>query len=165
DEGVIRALYRASQSGVKIELIVRGICALKPGIKGVSENIRVISIIGKYLEHARVFYFKHASPQLYFSSADWMTRNLARRIELLTAVENEELAKHLMQLLQLQCSDNVLAHELQSDGSYIKVKGDTDKSINNQDLIENYVAKVQKAVKKENPSQIQLLTNRLFKDS
>ncbi len=165
DENVIRALYKASQAGVKIELIVRGICALKPGIKGVSENIRVISIIGKYLEHARIFYFKHASPQLYISSADWMSRNLERRIELLTAIEDEDVAKRLFQLLQLQCSDNVLSHELQSDGTYIKVKTDKLKPINNQALIETFVSKIQKAVKKENQSQVQQLTNRLFKES
>jgi len=165
DEDVIRALYKASQAGAKIELIVRGICALKPGIEGVSENIRVVSIIGKYLEHARIFYFKHSSPQLYISSADWMTRNLARRIELLTAIENEELSSHLLQLLQLQCVDTVLAHELQSDGSYIKVKGDTSKPIDSQALIETFVSKVEKAIKKEKPSQVQQLTNRLFKDS
>ncbi len=165
DEDVIRALYKASQAGVKIELIVRGICALKPNIKGVSENIRVISIIGKYLEHARIFYFKHASPQLYISSADWMSRNLERRIELLTAIEDEEVAKRLLQLLQLQCSDNVLAHELQSDGSYIKVKTDPSRPINNQALIETFVSKVQKAVNKENTSQVQQLTDRFFKES
>jgi polyphosphate kinase len=165
DEDVIRALYKASQAGVRIELIIRGICALKPGIKGVSENIRVISIVGKYLEHARIFYFKHAAPQLYISSADWMTRNLVRRIELLTGIENEELANRLLQILQLQCSDNVLAHELQSDGNYKKIKADADKAIDNQALIEIYVSKVQKAIKKENPSQVQQLTNRLFKES
>ena len=165
DEDVIRALYKASQAGVKIELIVRGICALKPAIEGVSENIRVISIIGKYLEHARIFYFKHSSPSLYISSADWMTRNLARRIELLTAIESEELSSRLLQLLQLQCADTELAHELQSDGSYIKVKSNTSKPIDSQALIETYVSKVEKAIKKEKPSQVQQLTNRLFKDS
>ncbi|OHE08109.1 MAG: polyphosphate kinase 1, partial [Sulfurimonas sp. RIFOXYC2_FULL_36_7] len=83
DDDVIRALYKASQAGVKIDLIVRGICCLKPGIEGVSENIRVISILGKYLEHARAFYFKNDEAKVYISSADWMPRNLTRRIELL----------------------------------------------------------------------------------
>jgi polyphosphate kinase len=90
DEDVIRALYKASQAGVKIDLIVRGICCLKTGIEGVSENIRVISILGKYLEHPRVFYFKNDAAQVYISSADWMPRNLVRRIELLTAIKDEE---------------------------------------------------------------------------
>jgi polyphosphate kinase len=165
DDDVIRGLYKASQAGVKIELIVRGICCLKPGIPEVSDNIRVISIIGKYLEHARIFYFKHSSPQLYISSADWMPRNLVRRIELLTGISDEESAKKLLQILQLQCSDNVLAHELQSDGSYVKVKTDKSKIINNQKLIENHTDKVYKAIKKEPPSYVQQLASRLLKES
>ena len=87
DEDVIKALYKASQAGVKIELIVRGICCLRPKIEGVSENIKVISIVGKYLEHPRAFYFKNDTNQVYISSADWMPRNLVRRIELLTAIK------------------------------------------------------------------------------
>ncbi|MEA1916552.1 MAG: RNA degradosome polyphosphate kinase [Campylobacterota bacterium] len=166
DEDVVRALYKASQKGVKIELIVRGICALKPGIKGVSDNIRVISVIGKYLEHPRVFYFKHNAPNIFISSADWMTRNLVRRIELLTAIEDEDLSQKILQILQLQCSDNVLAHELQSDGSYVKVKptGD-DILINSQELIEKHVEKISKATKKETATKVQSLAARLFKDS
>ncbi|MEJ2373552.1 MAG: polyphosphate kinase 1, partial [Sulfurimonas sp.] len=129
DDDVIRALYKASQAGVKVDLIVRGICCLKPGIEGVSDNIRVISILGKYLEHARTFYFKNDASEVYISSADWMPRNLVRRIELLTAVKDEESKKKIIQILNLQCSDTVLAHELQSDGTYKRVKAD-DRSIN-----------------------------------
>ncbi len=165
DEDVICALYKASQAGVRIELVVRGICALKPGIEGISDNIRVISIIGKYLEHARIFYFKHATPQLYISSADWMTRNLSRRIELLTGIESEELAERLLQILKLQLNDNTLAHELQSEGHYVKVKTDPENPINNQEVIENNVNKINKASNKEQPSRVQQLTNRLFKES
>ncbi len=165
DEDVIRALYKASQAGVKIEIIVRGICCLRPGIKGLSENIRVISIIGKYLEHARIFYFKHASPQLYISSADWMPRNLIRRIELLTGITDESAASKLLQILQLQCSDNVLAYELNSDGGYDKVPTDQTKTINNQTLIETHTEKVHKSLKKENPNYVQQLATRLFKES
>jgi polyphosphate kinase len=165
DDDVIRGLYKASQAGVKVELIVRGICCLKPGVPGVSDNIRVISIIGKYLEHARIFYFKHSSPQIYISSADWMPRNLVRRIELLTGISDEESAKKLLQILQLQCSDNVLAHELRSDGSYVKVKTDKSKIINNHKLIENHTDKVYKAIKKEPPSYVQQLASRLLKES
>ncbi|MBN2896543.1 MAG: RNA degradosome polyphosphate kinase [Campylobacterales bacterium] len=165
DEEVIRALYQASQAGVKIDLIVRGVCCLRPGIAGVSENIRVISIIGKYLEHARILYFKNAPVQLYLSSADWMTRNLSRRIELLVGIENPDVAERLLRILRLQCSDNVLAHELQSDGNYHRVKTDAEHPINNHMMIEEYISKLEKAVKKENNSKIQQLTNRLFKDS
>ena len=165
DEDVIRALYKASQAGVKVELIVRGICCLKPGIKGLSENIRVISIIGKYLEHARIFYFKHATPQVYISSADWMPRNLIRRIELLTGISDKASAAKLLQILQLQCNDNVLAYELKDDGGYIKIPTNKAKKINNQRLIETHTEKVHKALKKENPNYVEQLATRLFKES
>ncbi len=165
DEDVIRALYKASMAGTKVDLIVRGICSLRPGIKDVSENIRVISIIGKYLEHPRIVYAKHASPKIYISSADWMPRNLIRRIELLTGIEDEELADKLLQMLQLQISDNVLAHELNSDGSYIKIKADKSKIINNQRLIESFTNKAHKESKKETTSSAHQLSRRLFSES
>jgi len=165
DEDVIRALYKASQAGVKIELIVRGICALRPGVEGVSDNIRVISIIGKYLEHPRLIYFKHATPQIYISSADWMPRNLVRRIELLSGIADKDSAQKLLQLLQLQCSDNVLSHELLSNGSYMKVATDKSKIINSQKLIENHTNKIYRALKKELPNYVQRLAARLFKES
>ncbi len=165
DEDVIRGLYKASQAGVKIELIVRGICCLKPGIAGVSDNIRVISVIGKYLEHARVFYFKHATPKLFISSADWMPRNLVRRIELLSGIDDIASADKLLNMLQLQISDNVLAHELQSDGCYHKIKSEKSKIINNQKLFESHANKVYKSIKKETPNYVQNLATRLFKES
>lgn len=165
DEDVIRALYKASQAGVKINLIVRGICALRPGIKGVSETITVHSIIGKYLEHARMFYFKHSRPNIYISSADWMPRNLLRRIELMTPVSNEVSASKILQILRLQMSDNVLSHKLESDGSYTKVKSSKGVHINNHKLLETHVNKVHKAIKKHTPNYIQQLANRLFKES
>ncbi|WP_373034801.1 RNA degradosome polyphosphate kinase [Sulfurimonas sp.] len=166
DEDVIRALYKASQAGVKIDLIVRGICCLKTGIEGVSENIRVISILGKYLEHPRVFYFKNDASQVYISSADWMPRNLVRRIELLTAIKDEESQNKIIQILKLQCSDNVLAHELQSDGSYIKVKKQEDEKLtNNHKLLEEFVNKISKASKKETQRSVAQITSRLFMES
>jgi len=167
DEDVIRALYKASQAGVKIDLIIRGICCLKPNIKGVSENIRVISILGKYLEHPRVFYFKNDESQVYISSADWMPRNLVRRIELLTAIKDKKSKERIIQILKLQCSDNRLAHELQNSGSYIKVKpvSADAKEINNHKLLENFVNKVSKATKKETPQKMQEIASRLFMDS
>lgn len=165
DEDIIRALYKASQAGVKIDLIIRGVCCLRPGVKGVSENIRVISIIGKYLEHARIFYFKHSTPQTYISSADWMPRNLLRRIELLTPISGEESSNKLMQILQLQVSDNVLAHELQSDGTYVKVDYDGQNPINSHSIVETHTNKVYNSVKKQAPNYVQQLTTRLFKES
>ncbi len=166
DEDVIRALYKASQAGVKVELIVRGICCLKPGIKGVSENIRVISILGKYLEHARAFYFKNDASQIYISSADWMPRNLVRRIELLTAIKDESSRNKIIQILKLQCADNVLAHELQSNATYVKVKAEEgQKKINNHKLLEEYVNKIAKATRKETSSYVTQLAERLFIES
>jgi len=162
DEDVIRSLYKASQAGVKIDLIVRGICCLKPGIEGVSENIRVISILGKYLEHPRTFYFKNDETQVYISSADWMPRNLVRRIELLTAIKDEKSKDKILQILKLQISDNNLAHELLSDGSYIKVKSDGQKSVNNHRSMEDYVNRISRATKKETASSIEQLVSRLF---
>ncbi len=166
DEDVIRALYKASQAGVKVDLIVRGICCLKPGIKGVSENIRVISILGKYLEHARAFYFKNDASKIYISSADWMPRNLVRRIELLTAIKDKTSQNKIIQILKLQCADNVLAHELQSNATYVKVKAeDNEKQINNHKLLEEYVNKIAKATRKETSSYVTQLAERLFIES
>ena len=166
DEDVIRALYKASQAGVKVDLIVRGICCLKPGVEGVSENIRVISILGKYLEHPRTFYFKNDATQVYISSADWMPRNLVRRIELLTGIKDEASKDKIIQILKLQCSDNSLAHELQSDGSYIKIKRESsDRSLNNHKILEDYVNRISKASKKESTSSVQQLASRLFIES
>ncbi len=166
DEDVIRALYKASQTGVKIDLIVRGICCLKPGIEGVSENIRVISILGKYLEHARAFYFKNDASKIYISSADWMPRNLVRRIELLTAIKDKAAQNKIIQILKLQCADNVLSHELQKDGTYIRVKAQKgEKNINNHKLLEDYVNKIAKATRKETSSYVTQLAERLFIES
>ena len=165
DEDVIRALYKASQAGVKVELIVRGICCLKTGVAGVSENIRVISILGKYLEHPRTFYFKNDATQVYISSADWMPRNLVRRIELLTGIKDEISKDKIIQILKLQCSDNALAYELQEDGSYSKIKRAENKSINNHKLLEDHVNRVAKATKKESASSVASLAARLFIES
>jgi polyphosphate kinase len=165
DDDVIKALYQASQAGVKVDLIVRGICCLKPGIEGVSDNIRVVSIVGKYLEHPRMFYFKNDASQVYISSADWMPRNLMRRIELLTTIKNEAAKEKIIQVLKLQVGDNTLSHELHSDGNYVKVTAGEAKAINNQKLMEEFVDKVSKATKKESPSSVQQLAARLFVES
>ncbi|MBE0514662.1 RNA degradosome polyphosphate kinase [Sulfurimonas sp.] len=164
DEDVIRALYKASQAGVKINLIVRGICCLKTGIEGVSENIRVISILGKYLEHSRTFYFKNDEAGVYISSADWMPRNLMRRIELLTAIKDKTAKEKTIQILRLQCADNTLAHELQSDGSYKKIKNDRVKNINSHTLLEDYANKIAKASPKESAPLVQELMANIFKE-
>ncbi len=114
---IIDALYRASQAGVRIMLNVRGICTLIPGVRGKSDNISVISVIDRYLEHSRVFYFQNAGEEeLYLSSADWMERNLERRIELMYPVTDPHVFKTLKENLELYFQDNMQSHELQSDG-------------------------------------------------
>ena len=123
DANTIQALYVASQAGVKIDLIIRGICCLRPGIPGISENIRVRSIVGRFLEHSRIFYFENAGhPDIYISSGDWMSRNFFNRVELLTPVEDETLRKRMVeQILRIQLADNTKAWLLESEGSYSPV--------------------------------------------
>ncbi|WP_044913759.1 RNA degradosome polyphosphate kinase [Butyrivibrio sp. WCE2006] len=119
---VIAALYEASSAGVKIDLIVRGICCLKTGIPGVSENINVRSIVGNFLEHSRIFYFENGgSPEYYASSADWMPRNLERRVEIMFPVENPGLREKLWHILDTELHDNVKAHIMNKEGQYVKV--------------------------------------------
>ncbi|MGA7932820.1 MAG: polyphosphate kinase 1, partial [Kovacikia sp.] len=121
DPPIIQKLYEASQSGVQIDLIVRGICCLRPGITGISENIRVISIIGRYLEHSRIFWFhNNGKEKVFIGSADWMPRNLDRRVEAVTPVEDPELIQELKTILDILLADNRQAWELQPDGSYIQ---------------------------------------------
>ena len=120
---VIQALYKASQAGVKIECIVRGMCRLVPGVKGVSDNIQVRSIIGRFLEHTRVYYFANdGSPKIYGSSADWMERNLLSRVEVSFPIDNEKWVKRLQEELELYITDNCQSWMLQTDGSYKKVE-------------------------------------------
>lgn len=150
DSDIIDALVKASSAGVKIDLIVRGICCVRPGVKGLSENIRVRSLIGKYLEHARIFYFRYADPQIYIASADWMPRNLERRLELMTPIIDKNLQERLLEFLRLQLSDNELAFELQNSGEYAKVKPkEGDARINSQEVLEEYVSGIYKATKKD----------------
>ena len=135
DEKTIKKLYEASCVGVKIDLIVRGICCLRPGIPRISENIRVISIVDRFLEHARIFYFENGGvPKLYLGSADCMPRNLYRRVETLFLIEDKYLRHHIFnEILETQLHDNVKARELQSDGTYVRVKhGESDSPCRSQ---------------------------------
>jgi len=121
DPDIIKTLYEASQSGVQIDLIVRGMCCLRPGVPNVSDNIRVISIVGRYLEHSRIFYFhNNGQEEAYIGSADWMQRNLDRRVEAVTPVEDPNLVQELSAILSICLADNRHAWELQPDGSYIQ---------------------------------------------
>ena len=121
DPKIMAALYYASSCGVQVELLVRGICCLKVGLSGISENIHVRSIVGEFLEHSRIFYFENGgNPEIYMGSADWMPRNLDRRVEIVFPVEDEKIKKELEHVLDLEFRDNVKAHILQPDGTYVK---------------------------------------------
>ncbi|WP_104689846.1 polyphosphate kinase 1 [Helicobacter felis] len=120
DPDIIQDLYEASRAGVKIDLIIRGICCLRPQVEGMSENIRVYSIVGKYLEHARIYYFAHDPAKLYFSSADMMTRNLDKRVELLIPAPSKTIQRKLFHILHTQLRDTAQSYALEPDGTYSK---------------------------------------------
>ncbi|CAN5693234.1 RNA degradosome polyphosphate kinase [soil metagenome] len=127
DESVIDALYSASQAGVDVDLLVRGICCLRPGIEGLSNNIRVHGILGRFLEHSRIFYFHNGGEhELFIGSADLMQRNLDRRVEVLVQVESSALRKELVDLLALGLADNTSAWRLEGDGAWTKLEPDTE---------------------------------------
>lgn len=134
DQKIIAALYEASAAGVKIDLIVRGICCLKVGIPKISENITVRSIVGNFLEHSRIYYFYNDGwEEVFMASADWMPRNLDRRVELLFPVEDEDLKEEVIHVLEVELNDNVKAHLMQSDGSYVKPDRRGKEAVNSQD--------------------------------
>ena len=122
DPGIIEALYDASRAGVKIDLIVRGICCLRPGVSGLSDNITVRSIVDRFLEHSRIFYFENAcQPEVFIGSADWMPRNLRRRIEVVFPIEDGNLRERVIsELLALPLRDNVKARIMRPDGAYVR---------------------------------------------
>ncbi len=124
DPDIIRHLYRASQAGIQIDLIIRGICSLRPGVAGISENIRVRSLVGRFLEHSRVYYFRNNGlEEIYLGSADMMQRNLNKRVEVLFPIESQKLRTRLLEhMLQSLLKDTMNSHELQSDGSYKRIK-------------------------------------------
>lgn len=135
DKKVIAKLYEASSKGVSIDLIVRGICTLRPGIPGVSDNIRVRSIVGRFLEHHRLFYFKHGGKDsVFLSSADWMPRNLNERVELMIPIEEKSHKERVLRLLNLYLADNQKAHVMRADGSYRKLLAREDQ-VNVQEIL------------------------------
>lgn len=136
DEKMIEALYRASQAGVKIRLNVRGICRLKPGVKGLSENIEVISVIDMFLEHSRIFYFYNdGEEEVYLASADWMQRNFDKRLEIMFPIENAKLKKQIIDLVQLYFKDNAKAWKLSPEGSYEKKTSGAEKPFRIQEYL------------------------------
>lgn len=163
DIDIINALYKASKAGVKIDLIIRGVCCLKPGVQGLSENIHVYSIVGKYLEHARIYYFKHAKTNIYFASADIMPRNLERRVELLTPALEKNVAEKLMQILTLQLNDTMQRYELKSDGEYNKVQT-KDGGLSSQEAWERMTTQIHNENKKVD-EKMKRLVNRMMGES
>jgi len=132
---LIPQLYRASQAGVEIRLLVRGVCCLKPGLEGISENIEVRSVVGRFLEHSRIFYYKNSgNPEVYLSSADWMSRNMHTRVEIMFPIEEEKLKNWLIEWLDIYWSDNLKSWKLNSEGKYIKrVPADDEKPFSAQE--------------------------------
>ena len=163
EPAIVKALYRASIAGVKIDVICRGICNLRPGIPNVSDNIRVISIVDRFLEHSRIYYFENGNnPQVYIGSADWMDRNLSRRVEVVFPIEPVDLKTRIInEILNISLNDNLKARELQSDGSYNKImpKGNIPKIRSQEKFLElatnnaqNMSVEIQSEISSDNKS-------------
>ncbi|MBN3924926.1 polyphosphate kinase 1 [Nostoc sp. NMS4] len=148
DPEIIATLYEASRAGVQIDLIVRGVCCLRPGLKDISENIHIISIVGRFLEHSRIFYFhNNTQEEIFIGSADWMRRNLDRRVEVITPVKDPDIAKDLQEIMGIMLADNRQAWELQADGTYIQRRPyDDSPEANSQKILMNMVLRSTGAV-------------------
>jgi polyphosphate kinase len=145
DREIVSALYAASQAGVEIDLIVRGVCTLRPGVPGLSENIRVRSIVGRLLEHSRTYYFENGGdPEVYIGSSDWMPRNLDRRVEVISPVRDPHFRKYLAEeYLEAYLKDNTKAWILQPDGRYTRVpRGEDEPEFNAQIAFQKTVDEV-----------------------
>ena len=150
DRDIIVALYEASSAGVKIDLIVRGICCLKVGIPGVSDNITVRSIVGNFLEHSRIYYFENGgNEEYYLSSADWMPRNLERRVEILFPILEKNLQEKVAHILECQLKDTLKAQLLQPDGTYDKIDKRGKVLFGSQSYFAEEAVKTAKAAKKQ----------------
>jgi len=164
DQDIIKALYKASIKGCKIDLIIRGICCLRCDIEGVSDNIRVHSIVGKYLEHPRIYWFKHNKVKAYISSADLMPRNLDRRIELMVPIESNKLSSKIEQILKVQLADNTHRYILTNGYEYKRVTPrDGEDIINSQELLEKYVIKAGKLSASRKAKHIRKLAKKMLK--
>ncbi|NBP98547.1 MAG: RNA degradosome polyphosphate kinase, partial [Synechococcaceae bacterium WB6_3A_227] len=141
DPRIIALLYEASRAGVQIELIIRGVCSLRPGLEGHSSNISVISIIGRFLEHSRIFWFGNGgNPEAFIGSADWMGRNLDRRVEAVTPVEDPELRSSLEKLLHTYLADNRGAWDMQADGQFLQRLCNENENNSQLELMQNWNA-------------------------
>jgi polyphosphate kinase len=153
DASSIQALYRASQAGVEVQINVRGICALRPGVPGVSENIEVVSIVGRFLEHSRVYSFeRQGEPEsIYIGSADLMPRNLYNRVELVTPVRDASVRAELVDILDRSFADNTNAWALGADGGWVRRRPNGEPRNLQRELLERHVAKAESGAKVEAP--------------
>jgi polyphosphate kinase len=156
DVDITRALYRAGQAGVKIDLIVRDTCRLRPGLPGLSENTQVFSIVGRFLEHSRIYYFRNNGDEEYFiGSADLMMRNLESRVEVVTPVEDPKLRQELRLILDVQLSSRKQVWEMQSDGHYTERQEIADtESLNSQDTFIELAQKRMAAASKHQQARL-----------
>jgi polyphosphate kinase len=157
DQDIVRALYRASQAGVKIDLIVRDSCRLRPGIPGLSDNIRVFSVIGRFLEHSRIYYFENAgSPEYYIGSADTMKRNLEHRVEVLVPVEDMDLQASLRNIIETQLSERHSIWKMNADGSYTRLAGKNKDGGSQQAFIQQAQERIRNAtrLKRRKPQSV-----------
>lgn len=164
DKKIIKKLLEASQEGVKIDLVIRGICCVKAGIEGVSENIRVISVVGRFLEHTRIYYFRHnGDEKIFLSSADMMTRNMIKRVEILFPVKSKKILNELKQINQLYLKDNTKARYQKPDGTYTYVKNDHPPINAQEELMKRAVVSAKKSIKYERNNLIAKVKKRFKK--
>lgn len=164
DKKIIKKLLEASQEGVKIDLVIRGICCVKAGIEGVSENIRVISVVGRFLEHTRIYYFRHnGDEKIFLSSADMMTRNMIKRVEILFPVKSKKILNELKQINQLYLKDNTKARYQKPDGTYTYVKNDHTPINAQEELMKRAVVSAKKSIKYERNNLIAKVKKRFKK--
>jgi polyphosphate kinase len=138
DPAIIALLYEASKAGVQIDLVVRGMCSLRPGLADLSENIRVVSVIGRFLEHSRIFWFGNGGQdELFFGSADWMPRNLDRRVEAVAPIEDAKLRQQLQHLIELYLQDSTAWH-MQSDGTFLQIQPEDEGMVSQKILMQSW---------------------------
>jgi polyphosphate kinase len=138
DPAIIALLYEASKAGVQIDLVVRGMCSLRPGLADLSENIRVVSVIGRFLEHSRIFWFGNGGQdELFLGSADWMPRNLDRRVEAVAPIEDAKLRQQLQHLIELYLQDSTAWH-MQSDGTFLQIQPEDEGMVSQKILMQSW---------------------------
>jgi polyphosphate kinase len=161
DPKIIQELYTASKAGVRIQMNIRGICCLRPGIAGTSDNIRVVSILDRYLEHSRAFVFNNGGdPDVFLSSADWMPRNLDRRVELMFPIQQPDLKQQVVDIMHAQLEDNQKARTLKQDGAYERVSAGRSESLRVQEFLYQRSVQEQERVRSLTPVRFKPIQGR-----